>query len=237
MFTKSIRSKTSNLLTEIPIDVGGGCSVTKATMMAYLIRRFNMQTSLDIGVYRGRSLMPQALAHKEWTGGVLYGVDPWSGEQAKENDNKQLKDVIDRFVAETDFEAIYQDVDRLRKARGFERNCQLIRKTSAEAASYFKQQGITFDLIHIDGNHDTAPVLKDVELYLPLLKPDGFIVMDDVSWDSVKPAYGQVAGRLTRMFERVDAMNDFAVFWNTQSSVDSMKCRWLKFLLRAMGKK
>jgi hypothetical protein len=230
---KSLRSKTAELLAQIPIDFGGGCSASKAYVMAYLIRRFQMKTSLDIGVYRGRSLMPQALAHKLFTGGTAYGVDPWSTEQAKENDNLKLKEQIDRFLVETDFEAIYQAVDKFRKVQGFENNCQLVRKTSVEAASYFGEKNITFDLIHIDGNHDTAPVMKDVELYLPLLKPEGFIVMDDVSWESVKPAYDQVAGRLTRVFQRVDAMNDYAVFSNTTSKI---KNAWMRFLLGFAGK-
>ena len=229
----SLRTQTADLLKQIPIDFGGGCSVSKAYVMAYLIRRFGMKTSLDIGVYRGRSLMPQALAHKLYTGGTAYGVDPWSAEQAKENDNVKLKEKIDQFLVETDFEAIYREVDRLRKTQGFENHCQLVRETSMDAARYFGKKNITFDLIHIDGNHDTAPVLKDVELYLPLLNPEGFIVMDDVSWESVKPAYNQVADRLSRVFQRVDAMNDYAVFWNTTSP---MKCSWMRFLLGFAGR-
>jgi predicted O-methyltransferase YrrM len=108
-----------------------------------------------------------------------------------------------------------------------------VRKTSAEAAAYFAKKSITFDLIHIDGNHDTALVMQDVENYLPLLKQEGFIVMDDVSWESVKPAYDQVAGRLSRIFQRVDTMNDYAVFWKTTSQ---MKCAWMRFLLSFVGK-
>jgi hypothetical protein len=233
-FMKSLRTLTANLLQEIPIDFGGGCSVSKAYVMAYLIRRFGMQATLDIGVYRGRSLMPQALAHKLFTGGTAFGVDPWSTELAKEKDNVKLKEKIDQFLDATDFEAIYQDVDRMRKAKGFENNCQLVRKTSLEAASYFAGENIKFDLIHIDGNHDTAPVLQDVALYLPLLKPEGFIVMDDVSWESVKPAYDQVASRLTRVFQRVDAGNDYAVFWNTTAGSNR---GWLKFLLGFAGRR
>jgi hypothetical protein len=233
-FMKSLRNHTADLLTQIPIDDGGGCSVSKAYVMAYLIRRFGTKASLDIGVYRGRSLMPQALAHKLFTGGTAYGVDPWSIEQAKENDNIKLKEIIDHFLSVTDFEAIYQKVNRLKKTQGFENHCQLVRKTSVEATRYFGEKNITFDLIHIDGNHDTAPVLEDVELYLPLLKPEGFIVMDDVSWESVKPAYNQVAASMPRIFQHSEApLNDYAVFWNTPSRI---KSAWMKLLLHFVGK-
>jgi hypothetical protein len=230
---KSLRSEIAALLAQMPMDFFGGCSVSKAYLMSYLIRRFRMKTTLDIGVYRGRSLLPQALAHKRYTGGVAYGVDPWSAEQAKGNDSLQLKEKINHFLCEIDFEAVYRDVDKIRKALGFENHCQLVRKTSVEAASYFGQKNITFDLIHIDGNHDAAPVMKDVELYLPLLKPEGFLVMDDVTWESVKPAYDKVATRMPRIFQRVDTLNDYAVFWNTTSRIRS---EWMRLLLYFVGK-
>ena len=72
-----LRRELSHLLTKIPIDFGGGCSVRKAHVMAWLISRFQLKQSLDIGVYRGRSLLPQSLAHRLSGGGIAYGVDPW----------------------------------------------------------------------------------------------------------------------------------------------------------------
>jgi predicted O-methyltransferase YrrM len=56
--------------------------------------------------------------------------------------------------------------------------------------------GCVFDLVHIDGNHDTEVVTKDVELYLPRLNRKGFIILDDISWDSVKLTYQVLATRL-----------------------------------------
>ena len=38
--------------------------------MAELIRTFEMKLTVDIGVYRGRSLFPQALSHRECSGGI-----------------------------------------------------------------------------------------------------------------------------------------------------------------------
>lgn len=212
-----LRSEIERLLARIPLDFGGGCSASKAYVMASLIRELGTRMSLDIGVYRGRSLLPQAIAHLRHTGGTAYGVDPWSKQEAMENDNPGLKAEIDRFVESTDFEALYQDVDRLRQTIGVGDHCTLIRKTSAAAAAYFREQGMSFGLIHVDGNHDTAVVMQDVADYLPLLDPGGILVLDDVSWDSVKPAYAHVASRMPRLFERIDAFNDYAVFLNAQS--------------------
>jgi predicted O-methyltransferase YrrM len=208
-----LREQIARFLDAIPIDAGGGCSASKAYLMASLIRELRATTSLDIGVYRGRSLLPQALAHRRFTGGIVYGVDPWSKDEAREEDNAALKPAIDRFVETTDFDAVYRDVERLLQLAAVAGHCQLMRMTSAAAAAEFRARGTTFGLIHIDGNHDTAVVVQDVRDFEPMLEPNGILIMDDVSWDSVRPACEIVASTMPKLFQRVDAMNDYAVFW------------------------
>jgi hypothetical protein len=204
----------------VPVDFGGGCPPKKAFALAWLIRAGGVTSSLDIGVYRGRSLVPQAIAHRDHTGGVAYGVDPFSSSEAVQHDNAALADKLREFIATTDFESLYADVLRLRDELGLSAHCQLVRKTSAEAAVDFGAQGVKFGLIHVDGNHDEARVVADVKDYLPLLDPGGFLVLDDVSWTSVKPALDWVASRATRVFyESRPTITelDYAVFWTGRS--------------------
>lgn len=197
----------------IPVDFGGGCPVPKANVMAWLIRYFKITASVEIGVYRGRSLVPQAIAHKTATGGVAYGVDPYSPEIAIEHDNPELADKIAAHTWQTDWDALYRGVLDLRDALGLQDHLTLLRQTSVDAAAEFARQGRRFGFAHIDGNHDTVHVMKDVELYLPLMTPGGFVMMDDVSWDSVKPAVAAVAGRATLMIEVPrQAAGDYALF-------------------------
>jgi len=35
-------------------------------------------------------------------------------------------------------------------------------------------------MLHINGNYDIKYVIEDVELFLPLLNPNGIVVMDDI---------------------------------------------------------
>jgi cephalosporin hydroxylase len=197
----------------IPVDFGGGCSVPKANVMAWLIRHFQMTTSVEIGVYRGRSLLPQAIVHKIATGGVAYGVDPYSPDIAMEHDNLALAGDIAAFTRKTDWDALHRGVLELRDTFGLQNHCTVLRQTGAEAAAEFARQGKRFGLVHVDGNHDTAYVMKDVELYLPLVTPGGFVVMDDISWDSVKPAVAAVAAQATPILEvPASAAGDYAVF-------------------------
>jgi hypothetical protein len=204
----------------VPVDFGGGCPPKKALTLAWLIRAGGLTTSLDIGVYRGRSLVPQAIAHRDHTGGVAYGVDPFSNSEAVQHDNPALAEKLRAFVAATDFDRLHDDVLRLCDQLGLSACCRLVRKTSAEAAKDFEAQGLRFGLIHVDGNHDEARVVADVKDYLPLLAPDGFLVLDDVSWTSVKPALDWVAARATQVFyeSRPTVTElDYAVFWTGRS--------------------
>lgn len=228
----SLYREVSRTLAPIPIDFFGGCSVNKGFVMAELIRRFDLKESIDIGIYRGRSFFPQAVAHRRWTNGTVYGVDPYSMGEALENDCGDLKDKVADFAARLNFDELYQTVERNIVSAGLQQHAKIIRKTSMGAAPEFRERGVSFGLIHIDGNHDTARVMEDVDAYLPLLKPSGFVVLDDISWSSVRPAYDLVSRKMTHVFERVDGRNDYAVFADDCSMSKAVA---LRGLLKAVG--
>jgi hypothetical protein len=212
-----LRRQVSEAVEGIQIDFGGGCSVSKAYLMAWLISKYQITSSIDIGVYRGRSLVPQAVAHREFTGGKAYGVDPWLNSEVRETGNPAIREAIDSFVDTTNFPAIYEEVDALIRRLRLDQNCTLVRQKSCDAIHYFENERISFGLIHIDGNHDSDRVMEDVSLYLPRLCSAGFVVMDDISWDSVKSAYVVVSKRFCKLFQRIDKLNDYAVFWDAPS--------------------
>jgi predicted O-methyltransferase YrrM len=228
-----LTSRIAAVLDQIPSDFGGACSVSKANLIAWLIRRYGLHTTLDIGVYRGRSLFPQALAHQQYAGGIVYGVDPWSSVEAKENDNLALKDAIHAFVDQLDFERIYQDVMLQVERLDLKEHCIMLRQTSASAIEYFDKNGIFFDLIHVDGNHDTEKVMRDIIMYLPRLNKEGFLIMDDISWESVHNAYQTVSANLPLLFKRIDRANDYAVFWKNRSFLRPLMRR---FFIQYMGR-
>jgi predicted O-methyltransferase YrrM len=227
-----LRSEVSAVLDQIPVDFGGGCSGSKAYLLAWLVRRFRMKNTLDIGVYRGRSLFPQAIAHRQYSKGKVYGVDPWDAASAREQDNVELRLQIDEWADRTDFEELYRAVLAMRERLRCEDHCTVIRAMSARAAASFEAESVTFDLIHVDGNHDARVVEEDVRRYVPLLRTGGFFVMDDISWASVRGAYETVGARMPCVFERVDDANDYAVFWNGRSA---LKVAALRVALKRVG--
>jgi hypothetical protein len=215
---KEIKLQIKKLLADIPVDFGGGCSIEKATTFAWLIKKLKINKSIDIGVYKGRSFLPQAYAHKTFTGGYCFGVDPYLNSNANQSEAPINKSDVNAFVNATSFDQLYIDIlDRL-KFKKLTEHGGIIRKPSLEAVSELEKlhQG-NFGLIHIDGNHDSHFVLMDVKGYLPLLSKGGVIVLDDVSWDSVKPAVEYISSKLSHVITHSDSKNDFSIFIDSNS--------------------
>jgi len=161
---------------EIVGDIGGKCPLDKACLLAWLIARYNLNTSVEIGIYRGASFLPQLLAHTQFTKGTGYGIDPYLNGEAMQNDlPNSLKEIVEEFIECLDFEKIYYEVLALIDKFEFGLRGKVLRDTSERAISYFTENEIFFDLLHIDGNHDTDHVMLDVDLYLPRVKKTGFI--------------------------------------------------------------
>jgi hypothetical protein len=54
--------------------------------------------------------------------------------------------------------------------------------------------------------------MEDVNNYFPLLEEKSFIVLDDISWDSVRPAYSFLENEMILIDKFIDDTNDFALF-------------------------
>jgi hypothetical protein len=209
---KDLLFEIEKLYAIIPSDNGGGCSIQKGITMAAFIKELNLQVTADIGVYRGRSLFPQAISHKNYTKGHVYGIDPYSKVAAIQNDNPKLFSILQDFAEKTNFDQVYNNVISIIKENHFQDYCAIIRQTSANAKQYFVDKGIVLGLVHIDGNHDTNFVMNDVNDYYPLLMKGGIIILDDISWNSVKPAFDYLSLNSAFIGDFIDNQNDFAVF-------------------------
>lgn len=155
----------------------GWCSFEKASEFVKYILDNKLNLLVEIGVFGGSSLIPQALALKELGRGKIYGIDPWTNEDA-------LEEVIDNenkvWWEKLDIQRIYEHcVGNLEKYE-ISTYCQLIRDKAENVVDMFENESI--DLLHIDGNHSEALSYKDATLYLPKVKTNGFIFFDDIWW-------------------------------------------------------
>ncbi len=159
--------------------------------MAQLIIDEKPVTVVEIGVFAGGSLVPQALGLKEVGAGRIYGIDPWSREAAIEqvfvaNDKtpKADEEIARQWWAEVDLEKMHQLA-----MQGIWRYCLeefavVIRARSEHCAELFQ----SIDICYIDGSHSEEASCRDVNLYGRKVKPGGFIWIDDANWQTVHAA-------------------------------------------------
>ena len=155
-------------------QIYGWCSHSKASILIDIINRKQATTIVEIGVWGGKSLIPMAHALKTLGKGKIYGIDPW-------NNHESIVGVMDHaninYWSRVDHEAVFQtllyNIDRF----GLEDQVELIRDTSANADPI-----PDIDLLHIDGNHSNGASYLDVTKWVPLVKPGGWIVVDDINW-------------------------------------------------------
>lgn len=115
----------------------------------------------EIGSWRGRS----TAAIADNTEAVVYAIDTWAG--SPETD-------FDPGFAAGGPEWLWGEF-LLHKAD----NVIPVRMTSVDAAAYFAGRGDTFDMIFIDGAHDTESVKADIAAWRPLLEPGGLLCGHD----------------------------------------------------------
>ncbi len=99
--------------------------------------------------------------------GILYAIDVWGPAYHPNTYGQFLSNAI-RF--------------------GLTKTIVPIRARSDQAIRQIASYGISFDMIYVDGDHETIPVFKDLELYFPLLSEHGIMCGDDWLLATVRAA-------------------------------------------------
>jgi hypothetical protein len=221
-----LRYKINKCFNDIPIDFGGGCSKSKAGVIGGLILARHFEQSIDIGVYRGRSFFPQALAYQILGRGTVTGIDPYSSEDAIQLDNPDLKIPLSDFAKNTNFEQIYLEVLNQINKWGLQEFGQITRSTSE---AFFQKIDLRNDLklVHVDGNHDILQTVSDVESSIPRIAAGGYLILDDVSWKSLSPATQIANSLLKHLITRISPKDDYSIFVKTTSRIELLKSKIL----------
>jgi len=140
---------------------------------------------LELGVFEGMSLtwmMQHIVTHEE---SRAVGVDPWLMTRKLD---EHLMDGVKQRARHNLTPWIYP-----MDAGHTNWKCRLIRGCSAEVLRKMRGRGgfagITkgsVDICMIDGNHHSLAVLDDCQQGLPLMKPGGWMLFDDVENDHTK---------------------------------------------------
>lgn len=157
--------------------IQGWCSDEKAIALVEAIVQRRPEVVVEIGVFGGSSLIPQALAVKNNGIGHVYGIDPWTVDAALE---EMRSDQNRDWWRTINFESIYQHCHGHLVAQGLTGVCTLLRDKAENVVDRFADESV--DMLHIDGNHSELLAYRDAQLYLPKVKPGGLIVFDDIWW-------------------------------------------------------
>lgn len=213
-----VRRELEAVSDSVPVDDGGGASLLKVFLLAELIASRQLETIVEIGVYRGRLFLPLARLMTLLGRGEMIGIDPYSTAAAVQRDVERAGIDLVAWPETIDWDGIHAEVTAAMARWETQAHSRLIRARSDEVAAEFPHSPI--DLIHVDGNHDRAAVSRDVELFLPHMRDGGFLVMDDIAWPSVRPVYEELAAQHEVLFSLVETgvylwpaggPNDFAV--------------------------
>lgn len=168
-------------------NYGGWCQIEKAEKMARLVLDTKPALIVEIGVFGGRSFLPQAFALKENRAGTIYGIDPWKNKPVIEGNQFGPTTANPHPDWTDDALAIrYEDFINAISAWDVGRHTAILRAPAERVADVFNDDSI--DILHIDGNHSEIASVRDVNLYLPKVRSGGHIWFDDTDWESVGKA-------------------------------------------------
>jgi Methyltransferase domain len=213
-----LRAEMRVIQDELPVDTGGGASLTKALVLADLIVAHDLRTVVELGVYRGRLLLPLGRLLTGLGRGEAIGIDPYSAQAAVQTDAHDAGVDLTAWPLEQNWDGLHDGVLAAVDRWGIGEHTRLLRARSQDVASRFAPRSI--DLLHVDGNHDAAAVTADLDAYLPAVRLGGFVVLDDASWASVRPHSRRLTDEQRLVFSLFDlgatlddaSGNDFAVF-------------------------
>lgn len=157
--------------------VQGWCSPEKAKRLYEILLQPECRSSVEIGVFGGSSLFPQAMAFRDKKNGLAIGIDPWTNASCLEDmENPANKN----WWGNLDLENVYLDFMNKVKSFGVHNNLKVYRKKSSEIHHKIELESV--DLLHIDGNHCERLAYEDSVNYLPKVRRGGYIFFDDIMW-------------------------------------------------------
>ncbi|WP_440925253.1 class I SAM-dependent methyltransferase [Candidatus Pelagibacter sp.] len=121
----------------------------------------NIRNILEIGSYEGRSCI---YFGKKFIDAKITCVDTWSGSDEHLNIKfQEIENNFDKNILN------HLGNDRVEK-----------QKISSDV--FFKKNNKFYDLIYIDGDHQTDQVNKDINNAWSILNDGGYLILDDYTW-------------------------------------------------------
>lgn len=136
----------------------------------------NTFSFLEVGVFRGQVLsLYKLLADTQGKKVTRYGVTPLDGSDGHWDSDyaKDIKTIHEQFKLKPDYKIIH----------GLSTDPEIIREV----------EGLHIDVVYIDGGHTFEVVKSDLKHYPQLVKPGGYLIIDDCCNNMAMP-FGYFTG-------------------------------------------
>ncbi len=169
--------------------IPGMCDHEKIRALCEIIRFSPKGDVIEIGSWWGKSAFVFLRLLQSYGTGKLLCVDPWSNDCLVQDDEKGLVDQVPVNAGEA--LTVFQ-LNLLPYAKG---DINYLRLPSIDAAEHYRaKREITtpvfgktsysgeIAVLHIDGNHSYEAVGADMEAWSDMVRPGGWIIVDDYIW-------------------------------------------------------
>jgi hypothetical protein len=137
--------------------------------------RVDNPVCVEIGVYAGKSLLPIAMSLQRNKKGIVYGIDPWTNEEAIKGysgPNEYYWGLIDLKEKYEFFQNLISEFDLSKYV------------ITVVDASDNVPEIKNIDLLHIDGQH-TEQAVRDAKKFASQVTLNGYCFVDDITWGEV----------------------------------------------------
>lgn len=145
-----------------------------------LIESNGWKTGAELGVWYGVTTTYLLEKHPNLS---MFAVDSWKirpeGTLEKYTPGEHGHSWNHNFYEEQFKKKLGKNIDR----------CNILKMDTDDAARIVEDNSL--DFVFIDADHSTEGVLNDIKNWLPKLKDTGWLLGDDIDWDSVKTAVEQ----------------------------------------------
>ena len=158
-------------------------------LLARWINDFNFKKVAELGIFDGYTMKTILEGCSDLE--EIVGVDTWAhpdtysclapiGEQSRD------------IYSTVDHEANYALTLKNIKESGNENKAKVLRTTTEEAATLFKDG--YFDLVFIDADHSYEGVKADIKRWVPKVRAGGLVCGHDFSWPGIERAIKETIG-------------------------------------------
>jgi predicted O-methyltransferase YrrM len=168
-----------NIEQALPID--GWMNEVELEYLATIASR--SYETVEVGCWQGRSTIAIACN----TPGVIYAVDPWTG-------NPETKEMVDQH----EHGWLRHEFTKNTTLAGVSKWVVPLSIPSVDAATKSFLSRHRFDFVFIDGDHTYESVKADIECWSKLLRPNGIIAGHDYGnppWEGVIRAVDELVPR------------------------------------------